>query len=204
MSTATINPATERKDGRVVAIAGSLILASIIVGSVVAFWQANIASAQAQIATQSRNVAEIESEHAKSEQAKSEKISKFMAKMISYANAAWYGEGAKFGGDARVIDALLDMSDKIDVEFANDPEVAAELHHKFGEAIGLAYPSGKNKEFAEILKKKKAFHLLRALELRIQFYGDWHEFVAKDLFYAVILIGKTDAEMALCSTALSI
>lgn len=177
---------------RVIALAGSLILASVVVGSVAAFWQANVARAQANIATDARNAAEVESQNARAEQAKSEKISKFMAKMISYANAAWYGEGAKFGGDARVIDALLDLSDKIDTEFAADPDVAAELHHKFGEAIGWARPSGAHD--VDLLRQKSQFHFLGALELRVQFYGEWHELVAKDLFYSYQSIGKDDAE----------
>lgn len=181
---------------RIVAIAGSLIFVSILVGSVIAFWQANVARAQANIATEARNAAILESDRAKVEQAKSEKISKFMANLISYANGAWYGEGAKFGGDARVIDALLEMSDKIDVEFAGDPDVAAELHHKFGEAIGWAYPSGVDKDLVDLLRKRQQFHLLRALELRVQFYGEWHELVAKDLFYSYLLIGKNDTEHA--------
>ncbi len=181
---------------RAVAIAGSLILVSIMIGSVIAFWQANVARAQANIATEARNAAETESEHARSEQAKSEKISKFMANLISYANDAWYGEGAKLGGDARVVDALLDMSDKIDVEFADEPDVAAELHHKFGEALGWARPSRVDTQLADLLRQKQEFHLLRALELRVQYYGDWHELVAKDLFYAYTLLEKNDAERA--------
>ncbi|MBK8467521.1 MAG: serine/threonine protein kinase [Chloracidobacterium sp.] len=167
---------------RITVLAGALIFVSIITGSFVAVWQANAAV--------------MESDRAKSEQAKSEKISKFMAKMISYANAAWYGEGAKFGGDARVIDALLDMSDKIDAEFADEPDIAAEVHHKFGEALGWAHPSGMDKEFANLLQKKQQYHLMRALELRVQYYGEWHELVAKDLFYCYGSIGQNDADRA--------
>lgn len=181
---------------RIAAVAGSLILASIMIGAIVALWQANVAHAQAQIAADARNAAVLESDRAKVEQAKSEKISKFMAKMISYANAAWYGEGAKFGGDARVVDALLDMSDKIDIEFAGDPDIAAELHHKFGEAISWARPSQIDTDFADLLKKKQAFHFRRALELRVQYYGEWHELVAKDLFYSYLIIGNNDSEKA--------
>ncbi|MEO6049855.1 MAG: serine/threonine-protein kinase, partial [Pyrinomonadaceae bacterium] len=181
---------------RVSVIAAMFVFLSLVVGLTAALWQTNIARAQANIAADARNAAILESDKAKSEQAKSEKISKFMAKMISYANAAWYGEGAKFGGDARVIDALLDMSDKIDIEFADDPDVAAELHHKFGEAIGWAHPRGMNREFAELLKTKSKFHLLRALELRVLFYGEWHELVAKDMFYNFPALGETDAEQA--------
>ena len=44
--------------------------------------------------------------------------------------------------------------------------------------------------------EKSRFHSLHALELRKQFYGEWHELVAKDMFCAVQLLGKTDGEQA--------
>ena len=184
------------KRNRVSVIAAIFVFLTLIAGLTAAVWQTNVARSQANIAAEARNAAFLEADKAKTEQAKSEKISKFMAKMISYGNAAWYGEGYKFHGDARVVDALLDMSDKIDIEFADEPDVAAELHHKFGEAIGWARLSRMDKEFTDLLKKKSEFHALRALELRVQFYGEWHELVAKDLFYSYSLIGKNDAENA--------
>ncbi len=181
---------------KIAVLAGILIFISLVAGITTSMWQANSARAQAFIANDARNAAVLETDRAKAEQLKSEKISKFMAKLISYGNAAWYGEGYKYGGQARVIDALLDMSDKIDTEFANEPDVAAELHHKFGEAIGWAYPGGQDKEFVDLLSKKQAAHFLRALELRVQYYGEWHELVAKDLFYTYTLIGKNEFEKA--------
>ena len=181
---------------KIAVMAGILIFISLVAGIAASTWQANSARAQALIATDARNAALVETERAKAEQVKSEKISKFMAKLISYGNAAWYGEGYKYGGHARVIDALLDMGDQIDKEFANEPDIAAELHHKFGEAIGWAYPGGTDKAFIDLLEQKQKDHLLRALELRVQFYGDWHELVAKDLFYTYGLIGKNHKEQA--------
>ncbi len=177
------------KRNRVSVIAATFVFVSLIAGLTAAIRQTNIARAQA-------SLARIESDNAKAEQEKSEKISKFMGKMISYANAGWYAEGAKFHGDARVIDALLDMSDKIDVEFADEPDVAAELHHKFAEAFSLAHPSRMDKDLVDLLQKKRDLHALRALELRVQYYGEWHELVAKDLFYAWPLIAHTDIEQA--------
>ncbi len=137
----------------------------------------------------------IESEKAKAEQAKSEKITKFMSKIIGYANPAWYAEGSKFDGNARVIDAVEDLSDKIDTEFAAEADVAAELHHKFQEVF-LWMGKGASGEQLEKFRQKRKFHALRALELRKQFYGTHHELVAKDLFYSYDLIGKNDSEQA--------
>ncbi len=106
-----------------------------------------------------------------------------MAKLISYANPSWYAEGAKTGGNARVIDALEDLSGKIDAEFSGEPDVAAELHHKFGEVfswVARNETGDRQKKFGQ----RHRFHILRALELRKRHYGEWHELVAKDLFYA--------------------
>ncbi|MEP6705144.1 MAG: serine/threonine-protein kinase, partial [Acidobacteriota bacterium] len=107
-------------------IAGALIFLSLVTGMAAALWQTEAAHAQANLAAESQHRAEVETERAISDQAKSEKISKFMAKVISYANPAWFAEGSRFGGEAKVIDALLDLSGKIDTEFAGEPDVAAE------------------------------------------------------------------------------
>jgi len=180
-----------------IAVASSiLILISLLAGISVAFWQAREASAKANIAMESQKIAQIETEKAKAEQAKSEKITGFMSKIIGYANPAWYAEGAKYGGDARVIDAIEDLSDQIDIQFANEPEVAAELHHKFGESIGWSSKTESNIERQNKLKEIYRFHILRALELRKKYYGEWHELVAKDLFYAYPLITNDPNERA--------
>jgi serine/threonine protein kinase len=168
---------------KVAVVAGVLIFVSLIAGIAVAGWQASVANGQARIAEQSRGLAENETLKAKAEQEKAEKISRFMAKMISYANPGWYAEGAKFGGNARVIDAVEDLSEKIDTEFSGEPDIAAELHHKFGEVFSWA-AGNESGARQEKFRQRYRFHILRALELRKQHYGEWHELVAKDLFYA--------------------
>jgi hypothetical protein len=177
---------------KIAVIAAVLILLSLIVGIAVAFRQAKIANEQAQIAVESRNLAESETAKAKTEQEKAEKITKFMSKIIGYANPNWYSEGAKFGKDARVIDAIIDMGDKIDEEFANEPDIAAELHHRFSEVIGTNGGSLKPEEQKEI----RLFHARRALELRKQFYGERHELVAKDMVYLYWARGFGDPNRA--------
>jgi serine/threonine protein kinase len=164
---------------RIAVIAASLIFISLIAGIAVATRQTGIAREQARIAAESQNFAIAEAEKAKAEQTKAEKITKFMSKIIGYANPKWYSEGAKLGKDARVIDAILDLGDKIDVEFADEPDVAAELHHKFTEVIGNNGGSLPPEE----QKARRLFHARRALELRKQFYGERHELVAKDMVY---------------------
>lgn len=180
---------------KIAVIAAVLIFLSLITGIIVAFRQTTIA-------VEARNVAQQETNNARTEQAKSEKISKFMATVISYANPAWFAEGSRFDGEAKVIDALLDLSGKIDTEFAGEPDVAAELHHKFSEVFLWVGKDEKNPENAEF-KEKRKFHALRALELRRLFYGERHELVAKDMWYAAEYLSSSEREKAgICAQAI--
>ena len=175
--------------------AGMFVFFALITGITVAIWQADVARKQADIALDAQRRSEVETERAKIEEAKSKKITAFMSKFISYANPGWFAEGAKFGGNARVIDAVEDLSDKIDTEFAGEADIQAELHHKFSEVF-LWVSKNTSGERLKKLTQKRAFHAIRALELRKQFYGTRHELVAKDLFYAYYFLGKDDYEQA--------
>ncbi len=172
-------------------LAGLLILLSLITGITVAFWQANKARKQARISAESQRLAEIESKRANAEthkanteKEKAEKISQFMAKVISYANPRWYAEGAKFKGDAKVIEVLDDLTNKIDTEFAGQPDIQAELHHKFSEVY-----NGRGKKEP---REKQLFHAKQALQLRKQFYGVKHELIAKDMYYLCAALKTAD------------
>jgi len=180
------------KRNKIAVIAGILIFFSLIAGITVAIRQTGIAREQARVAAESQNLAITETQKAKSEQLKAEKITRFMTKIIGYANPVWYAEGAKFGKDARVIDAIIDLSQKIDDEFAAEPDVAAELHHRFLEVL-LPNPGSLTPEEQ---KARKLFHARRALELRKQFYGEKHELVAKDMVYLYWANGVEKSEKA--------
>ncbi|MGB7201053.1 MAG: serine/threonine-protein kinase [Pyrinomonadaceae bacterium] len=174
---------------KIAVTAALLIFAALVAGITVALRQTSVARANAAAAV-------IESDNAKAEQKKSEKISKFMMKIISYANPHWHAEGYRFGGEARVIEALDDMASRIDSEFADQPDVLAELHHQFCDAYNFRTEPGAS--------AKARTHALRALELRRSYYGDWHELVAKDMAY-VYWTGdaiKTDADVQLLSDAI--
>lgn len=156
------------KRNKIAVTAGILIVSALVCGISVALWQTSVARANAAVAV-------AESDNAKAEQKKAEKVSNFMMKIIRYANPRWYAEGYRFGGEARVIDALDDMSSKIDTEFADQPDVLAELHHHFGDAyLSRQGPGGREKARA---------HFERAYELRRSYYGNWHELLAKDMVY---------------------
>ena len=148
--------------------ASVLVFVTLIAGVAVSLWQARVARANAVAAA-------IESDNAKAEQAKAEKLSRFLMRIVSYASPNWYSEGYRFGGEARVIDALDDMAGKIDAEFADQPDVLAELHHNFGDAYFARSEPG--------TREKARSHFERAYELRVSYHGNWHELVAKDMAY---------------------
>ncbi|MBK6722656.1 MAG: serine/threonine protein kinase [Acidobacteria bacterium] len=172
-----------------IAVAAGLLVFLSLVGGIAVSMQ------QTERAREAQRLSATETERAKSEQAKAEKITRFVSKIVGYASPAWYAEGAKSKGQARVVDALEDLGSKIEEEFAAEADVAAELHHKFGEALSWVakYESGERRE---ALAEKSRSHLLRALELRRRFYGEHHELVAKDLFYTIAITPKNWEERA--------
>ena len=170
--------------------AGIFVFLALLTGITVAIWQADAARRQANVALDAQRRSEIETERAKTEEQKSKKITVFMSKIISYANPAWYAEGAKYQGNARVIDVLDDLSDKIDTEFEGQADIQSEVHHKFTEVYNMVRQREKDSARAEKFGQKQKIHALRALELRRQFYGMRHELVAKDMFYAYYYAGN--------------
>lgn len=153
---------------RILVTASAVVLFSVLTGLGLALWQARETRAQANLAIESQRRSDIERE-------KAENISQFMLKIISYANPRWYAEGAKYKGETKVVEAMVELSEQIDKEFAGQPAVQSELHHKFAEV----YDSYDGAEFGI----RARFHARRALELRKQHYGEWHELVAKDMAY---------------------
>ncbi|MEZ5424680.1 MAG: serine/threonine-protein kinase [Pyrinomonadaceae bacterium] len=175
---------------RIPVFAGILTFLGLIVGITVAVWQAGVAREQARLADQSRQLAEAakktaetEAERSKQEEERAKEITRFMEKMISFANPGTYAEGYRAGGEAKVIDVLNEMGGRIEKEFPDRKDIQAELHHKFAEVYlnrqkGF-YGSGK---YQSVLKKS-VYHAQMALRLRKEFYGENHELVAKDMYY---------------------
>jgi eukaryotic-like serine/threonine-protein kinase len=139
------------KRNKIAVVAASLIILSLLGGLFVSLRQTRIAQA---------------------ETAKSQKITKFMEKVLNYANPAWYAEGSKKQGEAKLIEVIDDLADKIETEFPDNLEIQAELNHKFAEIYQ-----------AKLNKTEALFHAKKALELRRRVYGENHVEVAKDLYY---------------------
>ncbi|MGA9996168.1 MAG: serine/threonine-protein kinase [Pyrinomonadaceae bacterium] len=165
------------KRNRVGVTAASLVVLSLIAGLSAALWQASVAREKASIAAAHQARAEENEKRAELSAAKSKKITGFMEKVLSYANPAWYAEGNRLNGQARVIDVLNDLSLKIETEFPDDADIRAELHHKCAEI----FLENRMFERAEV-------HAQRALELRRQVFGERHAEVAKDLYYLGAII----------------
>lgn len=151
--------------------AGVLVIVTLIGGIAVSAWQTGVARTNAAAAV-------AESDKAKDEQQKAEKISRFMTRFMSYASPHWDAEGHRFRGEARVIEALQDMESKIESEFADQPDILAELHYQFSDIY-----TRRGSPLDPDAKEKARMHALRALELRRLAHGDWHELVAKDMVY---------------------
>ncbi|MDQ4123020.1 MAG: protein kinase [Acidobacteriota bacterium] len=162
------------KRNRLSAAAAALVLSSLIIGFAVAAWQAGVAREKARVAEANERRAELAAE-------KQRKITGFMERVLSYANPAWYAEGSKLGGQARVIDVLNELSNKIETEFPTDLDIQAELHHKCAEIF-----------LANRITNRAEHHARRALELRRKALSetpattgvsDLRAEVAKDLYY---------------------
>lgn len=170
-------------------VAAALIFLSLLTGIAVAFRQVREAKAHAR-------KSEIETQKAKEEQRKSEKVTKFVSKIFGYANPGWFAEGAKSEGNARVIDVVEELSGKIDSEFAGEADVAAELHSTFAGIFHWVSKKALNDEIYRMYQQKRRFHALRGLELRKQFYGEYHELVAQDMHSIYGMIGTKEEEKA--------
>ncbi len=166
-------------------LAGVFVFLSLIAGISVAGWQAKAAEKQAVIAAEAQKKAEIESAKSKAEEERAKKITKFMERIIAYANPFPYAAGYESDGEAKVIEVLGEMGDKIETDFPNQPDIQAELHHKFAEVYATRNTNrnNNNKEPSADELKKGKYHAERAIELRKQFYGEKHELVAKDMYY---------------------
>ncbi len=168
---------------RITLLAAALTVIALLTGLTVALWEADRANRQAEIAENARRQAETEAMRSRQAEERAGKITEFMQKIISYANPGPYAEGLKLGGQAKVIDVMNELSEKIESEFVDRLDIQAELHHKFAEVYTMnerfAEDAGQRRFFGE----KGLFHARRALELRKSVYGSDHELVAKDMFY---------------------
>jgi serine/threonine-protein kinase len=125
------------------------------------------------IATASQaRVARSQRDKARAEQSKSQRINAFLRSVLQYANPAWYSAGKGKGPETTVLNALHDAAKRVGSEFAEEPEVRADLHQTIGDtyrALGF---------FDEAEQ-----HFQSSLEIRRELFGEQSIQVAASVFY---------------------
>ncbi|QQS43043.1 MAG: serine/threonine protein kinase [Acidobacteriota bacterium] len=168
---------------RVQTAAALVILSVIMVASIFAFRQASLAEKEAERAVSAMKLAESNAERSRAEEKKAERVTAFVETILSFANPSAYAAGGDYYGDARVVDVVNAMSEKIDEEFADSPEIRAELHHKFAEIYKGASRNARDEKTADFFAQRAFAHADTAYRTRRTVYGDRNELVAKDMFY---------------------
>jgi eukaryotic-like serine/threonine-protein kinase len=143
--------------------AACLVFLTLLGGIAATAWQARRAREQARIA-------DAKSAEAKAALAKTEKINRFMQSIFSYANPDWFGRA---GGrrDVSVLEAMRDIERHIEDDFRDEPDVRADVYQQMGDSYrtqGLYADSERN--------------LRKALQLRLELYGEDNSKVAESLF----------------------
>jgi serine/threonine-protein kinase len=148
---------------RVGVAAACLVFLTLSAGIAATAWQARRAREQARIA-------DAKSAEAKAALARTEKINRFMQSIFSYANPDWFGRA---GGrrDVSVLEAMRDIEKHIDDDFRDEPDVRADIYQQMGDSYrtqGLYADAERN--------------LRKALQLRLELYGEDSSKVAESLF----------------------
>ncbi len=148
-------------------VAAGLGIALSLVGGLIA------TSRQAKIARRQRDRALRETE-------KAERINGFLQKMLASADPRRQGK------DVKVAEILELAADSIEKDFADEPEIIADLQT----TIGLTFLSQGKSDLAEP-------HLRRALETRLKIFGRGHYETAISLYnYGQLLEAKGEAAAA--------
>ena len=177
-----------------IAVAASiLIFASLIGGIVMTVWQARRTAEQAAIAEQEARAAQAEREKAEQALIRAEKSKKFLRDMLSYANPAWYSRSAG-KKDVTILEAVNDAGSRIDTEFADFPEVRADLHFTLGEIYNMVRYENPTEYAAR--REKAHLHLAECLRLRRELYGEENAQTAEAYYlYAGMQSPDLDAEI---------
>ena len=158
--------------------AAALVLLTLVGGIVATAWQASVARERARVADEQRD-------RARREAAKAARINSFLQSVISYADPSWYAAGRDRAGEVRFIEVVNGIAARVDGEFADQPEIRAELHH----TVGNTYRALGRYEQA-------VTHFRAARDASRAFYGDEHPKVARDLYYLAAGMQMVSADHA--------
>jgi hypothetical protein len=151
--------------------AGVLAASAVVVGmaALVAFYTARL-KAERDRALEATRVAESETERA-------EAVADFLEGILRAPNTRWYVEGEAKGPDTPVRAVLDEAARRVDHDFADRPDLLADLHLVLGDTYG-----------ALGLHDESRRHTLRVLAIRESLYTPPHPKLAEALFYAAPLI----------------
>ena len=184
-------PVTARKDtlayrtgkfvrrNKVSVAAAALVTLTLVVGLIVATWQAGLARQQ-------RDRAQVAQVRAEAARKQAERINGFLQQLLGSASPR------KMGKDVKVVQVLDAAGANVDQELAREPEVLAQVHRTLGDTyqgLGLPQPAE--------LHRRAAFDLLRrlhgeddertvnaAIDLAFTIAGVGHNTEAESLFGA--------------------
>jgi serine/threonine protein kinase/Tfp pilus assembly protein PilF len=161
-------PVTARKDtfayraskfiarNRVGLAAASMVFVAILAGLTASIWEARLAREQR--------------DRAQAQQAKAERITRFLTAALSYSNPYTAAPGSNNRHDATINQMLDDVAPRIEAELSDQPEVKASLERTIGEAYSA------QTRFAEAERFLNA-----ALEAELKIYGEDHLETARTL-----------------------
>lgn len=143
--------------------AGILVFLSLVGGTAAIAWEAEVAREHARVANEERN-------KSLTAQVRAEKINKFMQSIFAYANPDWFGR-ANGRKDVSVLEAMRDIEKHIPADFADDPELQADVYQQ----IGDVYRTQKLSSDAER-------NLREALRIRTAIFGEDNAKVAESMY----------------------
>ncbi|GAB5534460.1 MAG: hypothetical protein Rubg2KO_07090 [Rubricoccaceae bacterium] len=165
-------PATIRyRAGRFVqrnraAVAATALIALAILGGLgAALWQ----RAEAQ---RERDRAQIAAVEAEAQAERAEAVAGFLEQILRAPNTRWYNEGTATGPDTPIRAVLDEAAVRVDQDFADQPDLLADLHHILGDTYG-----------ALNLPDEALRHHRRTLALRESIYDAPHPKIAEALYY---------------------
>ncbi|HUQ32710.1 MAG TPA: serine/threonine-protein kinase [Pyrinomonadaceae bacterium] len=153
---------------RIGVTAAAVVALAIIAGLIGTIWQARVARQ--------------ERDRAQAQQAKAERINKFLTTALSFSNPYAAAPGSENRRDATINQMLDDVAPRIESELADQPEVRASLER----TIGAAY-------YAQTRLAEAERFLNAALETQLKLYGEDHMETARTLHQlALVMMIKGD------------
>ena len=150
---------------RAATIAACVAVVALVAGMAGATWLAREARRAAQVAITEREKAELEA-------VRVQHMNQFLTNVLALPDASWYSPGAGGADDMTVTDLLIRAGQRIDTEFAEYPDLAADVHHTLGNTLR-----------ARKRCREAHDHFTRSLALRRQVYGARHAKVAESLYF---------------------